>query len=449
LGKYTPFYWLLYEHFPGINNFRVPKMMMFLPVLGLGVLAARGLDILLDGEVRQTVAFRRYIRGLLIFPALLVLLLLAEIAGKNFWITNFYEMLAHPTRFEQGSYLVAQRWSNLVGETGLATALAVLYAGAIFFFSRRRTAAFAVFSVLAVLYCVDVGRVDSKFMLLQDVPQKVSGEKTPVIKYLAGCSRLYRVLPIDNTDPMEYVSNGIPVMFTSNPVQHQRWQSFLDSFSLSSSMPDMLNVKYLICSDAQYNQIKVESGDKYKPVFISPDGKSIVLENRTVLPKAWLVPAAGMLQDPRQTLSVLGNPGFNPRNVAIVETPPPITMADPDAPPSGKSGDVAVTRYEGEQIDVKANIVRNCLLVLGEKYYRWWYATVDGKSAEIYPVDHILRGVYLTPGEHTVEFVFDPLPFKIGKYLTLASFLFFAVMLGREFVIRKKRAGTGESEESV
>ncbi|HEU0265952.1 MAG TPA: hypothetical protein VFR01_09515, partial [Geobacterales bacterium] len=29
MGKYTPFYWALYEYFPGINHFRVPKMMMF------------------------------------------------------------------------------------------------------------------------------------------------------------------------------------------------------------------------------------------------------------------------------------------------------------------------------------------------------------------------------------------------------------------------------------
>src|SRR6185369_4834487 len=40
MGKYTPFYNLLYDYFPGINRFRVPKMMMFIPVMGLGVLAA-------------------------------------------------------------------------------------------------------------------------------------------------------------------------------------------------------------------------------------------------------------------------------------------------------------------------------------------------------------------------------------------------------------------------
>ncbi|MEI7818035.1 MAG: hypothetical protein WCI45_12685, partial [Desulfuromonadales bacterium] len=60
-------------------------------------------------------------------------------------------------------------------------------------------------------------------------------------------------------------------------------------------------------------------------------------------------------------------------------------------------------------------------------------------KAEIHPVDHVLRGVYLTPGAHKVEFVFDPLPFKVGKYLTLISFALFAAMLFREWLVKMKK----------
>ena len=67
-----------------------------------------------------------------------------------------------------------------------------------------------------------------------------------------------------------------------------------------------------------------------------------------------------------------------------------------------------------------------------------WKATVDDKSVDIQRVNYILRGVYLTPGTHKVEFRFDPLPFKIGKYLTLASFALFAGMLIREWRLRRK-----------
>ncbi len=225
-------------------------------------------------------------------------------------------------------------------------------------------------------------------------------------------------------------------MFTSNPVQQMRWQEFLDSFSLVGPILDIVNVKYLIMPSLDYQQQKAQMGDKYLPVFTSPDGASVVVENRSVLPKAWLVPAVAVITDPAQRLGILQNPEFNPRAVALVESPPPFAMADPNSAASLPQ-DVQVPVYEGEHIVVEATAPSNALLVLGEKYYRGWKATVDGKAAEIVPVDHILRGVYLTPGKHKVEFVFDPLPFKIGKWLTLGSFAFFAGMLVREFWSRR------------
>jgi hypothetical protein len=49
-----------------------------------------------------------------------------------------------------------------------------------------------------------------------------------------------------------------------------------------------------------------------------------------------------------------------------------------------------------------------------------------------------------------IEFRFDPLPFKIGKWLTLTSFAFFAVMVGREVWVgrRKGRERQGGDERT-
>jgi hypothetical protein len=164
-----------------------------------------------------------------------------------------------------------------------------------------------------------------------------------------------------------------------------------------------------------------------------------VLENRNVLPKGWLVPAAGVLRDKNGVMDMLRNPGFDPRRFAVVETQPPIPLADPDAPPSTGVGFVNVTRYKGGDIVIEADASRNALLVLGEKYFRGWRASVDGKKAEIHPVNHVLSGVYLEKGRHVVEFAYDPLPFKVGKWLTLISFGFFAAMLMREIRTRRVR----------
>lgn len=438
MGKYTPFYNLLFDYFPGINRFRVPKMIMFIPVMGLGVLSALGLDLLLDPAVRASKAFRRYLLGVVLLPVALLLLLAVETVGKQYWINQFIEMLAQPTRYEpQSEQLVLQRWGNLVAETGIAAALAALFAAAFALYHRGKLTAKLLPFILLALFLADVGRVNSKFLFLVDEPHKNSVQ-SPEIAFLAGKSKEYRTLPA-GMDSMPFSAAGIPVMFTSNPVQQRRWQEFLDAFNAVSSMPDIMNVRYLVETKDQYQKDKGALSGKFAPVFDSPNGGAVVLENRSVLPKAWLVPSAVLVDSPQQALGALQNPAFDPRLLALVESPPPIRMADPNRPLPGAAGEARVLRYEGERIDLEATVAANAMMVLGEKYYKGWRARVDGKETEIYPVDHVLRGIYLTPGRHKVEFVFDPTPFKVGKYLTLASFVFFALMLGREAILRTQR----------
>lgn len=449
MGKYTLFYNLLYDHLPGINRFRVPKMMMFIPVIALGVLAARGIDLLLDAEIRAGRLFRRYLAGVVALPVLLLLFLGVLQLGKSTWIEMFIDRLAQPTRYEQGAQLITQRWNNLMLETGITAALAALCAGTLVFWGRKKTCSLLLPCVLIMLYLGDVWRVNDKFMFLVDAPEKGRATLTPIMTYLAQGSNQYRTLPMDGSDPMQYVSNKIPVMFTSNAVQQRRWQEYLDNFNLNSIMPDILNVKYLVFSAEQYAKEQAQLSSKFHPVFQSPDGKQIVLENREVLPKAWLVPSVLKVDNPEQMLSMLQSAIFRPDQTALVESPPPISLNQPF---SGPPGNARVERYEGERINVSATAKTNCILVLGDKFYKGWKATVDGVSTAIYPVNYILRGVYLTPGTHRIEFIFDPLPFKIGKWLTLSSFVLFAIFLMREirFWRRKEREGrVGDGQTDI
>ncbi|QWV96813.1 YfhO family protein [Geomonas nitrogeniifigens] len=442
MGKYTPFYNLLFDYFPGINRFRVPKMMMFIPVLGLGVLSARAVDLLLDPALRQSREFKRYITGVALVPIALLLFLVIEVAGARTWVNLFLEMLAQPTRYQASSeQLVAQRWGNLVQETGIAAGLSALFAGAYFFYYRGRLSARMLIYLLLALFICDVGRVNAKFLVLTNEPQQVKGVKTPEIQFLSAMPKEYRVIPMDG-DPMQYATAGIPVMFTSNPVQQRRWQEFLDSFNLLSSMPDIINVKYLLLTKQQFDQDKGTLLAKYRPAFTSPDGNRMILENPNVLPKAWLTPVAVQVPSATEALGALQNPQFDLRVVALVESAPPIPMLVPGAAlPVMGPGQVRINKYEAEKIDLDAAVSMNSMLVMGEKYYKGWKATVDGKPTEIYPVDHVLRGIYLTPGTHKVEMVFDPTPFKIGKTLTLVSFAVFALFLGREVWLARRAKG--------
>ena len=441
MGKYTPFYNFLFDYFPGVNRFRVPKMMMFIPVLGIALLAARGIDLLGDPHIRGTRAFRRYLAGLFALPMLLAMALGIQYLGREQLTSQFLDILARPTNYEQGMQLVAQRWINLMAETAIASIMALACAVSVWLIRRGTLVSALAPLFLMAIYVADTGRVNAKFMFLVDPPQRTTEVRTPVVEFLHGQSREYRTLPLAG-DPRYYASHQIPVIFTPMPVQQVRWQNTLDNFDWGSSIPDMLNLRYVVFPAAQYQQEQASLGDKFVPVFTSPDGTEIVVENRHALPKAWLVPSVIQVPDPAQAFGILRNPAFDPRRLALVESPPALPLAPPNnVPPI--AGEARVTRYEGERIDVTVRSGRNALLVLGEKYYRGWKAYVEGKETPIYPVNHTLRGIYLLPGDHKVEFRFDPLPFKVGKYLTLASFAFFAIMLGREWWRRKGARSEG------
>jgi len=430
MGKYTPVYWWLYEHFPGVNHFRVPKMMLFISSFGLAVLTARGIQTLFDVKNHDDYRMQRSLAWVWGGVLILVMTLGGLLASSGAGLALFTPLIFQPNRFASGVELVTQRWQNILIELGIAASYAIAYAVILWAFVRGRGSAVLVAGLLVIVLMFDLARVDSKFMILQDLPANVQSRATPTMVFLQNKLKGYRVLVVDGTDPMQYVIHGLPVMFTSNPVQVQRWQDFLEGFRFDSAMPDMMNVKYLIYQPQQYERDKAVLGKHFLPVYLSPDGTHLVLENTQVMPKAWLVSATELITTPEERVQTLRSPAFEPRQKAIVEQPAQLPASTGG---TALAGSVVLKQYQPNMLTFVADASASCLMVVGEKFHNGWKATVDGKPAGIVPVNHILRGVYLTPGKHTVEFRFDPLPFKVGKWLTLGSFLLFGVIAVREW----------------
>ncbi|WP_277058462.1 YfhO family protein [Trichlorobacter lovleyi] len=445
MGKYTPFYQFLYDFLPGISRFRVPKMMLFITAFGLAVLTARGIDLLKDPELPGVDRIQRWVWWLLAFPLVLAIMLGAE---KLFGVALrdwMMELLVRPTRYQSGVGLVSQRWFTIERETGIALALASLSSLVLLGIVRRKLAAGVGIAILLVLLAGDLWRVNSHFLVLTNPPNRAETAASPSLVWIKTQEPVargkkhevpeYRALLMGNTDPMSYASAGVPVLFTANAVQKRRWQEYLDALSLQSRLPDIMNVRWLVADEKLYEENQGHFGDRYPVVFRG--GNEVVLENRQVLPKAWLVSQIKVETDPLQRLKQMQDLSFDPSRTALVESVPPFTLS-----PAPKPGEVLLQQYANERLRLSASVNSNSLLVLGEKYHKGWKAQIDGKPAEIVPVNHILRGVYLTPGKHTVEFRFDPLPFKIGKWLTLGSFALFGVVAVREWWLRRREHGS-------
>jgi uncharacterized membrane protein YfhO len=87
---------------------------------------------------------------------------------------------------------------------------------------------------------------------------------------------------------------------------------------------------------------------------------------------------------------------------------------------SGTKNKVEFISESNNRLHLQMTAAENGLLVLSDTYYPGWKAFVDGKETKIYRADYTFRAIPLNAGAHRVEFVYDPISFKLG---TLFSFL--------------------------
>jgi hypothetical protein len=136
---------------------------------------------------------------------------------------------------------------------------------------------------------------------------------------------------------------------------------------------------------------------------VAPDGPYAVIEFAGALPRAGLYAQWIVQTNNAQTLETLVSPGFNPHQTVLVAT----NLPAPAANATGQSpGTVAYVSYGPKDVVLKADVKTPAVLLLNDKYDPGWQAVVDGRAAPLLRCNFIMRGVWLTPGLHTVEFHF-------------------------------------------
>ena len=140
-----------------------------------------------------------------------------------------------------------------------------------------------------------------------------------------------------------------------------------------------------------------------------------VYENLDVLPRAYLVHEVIPATDGDDALSLVLAGEFDPRQSAVVEGGLPLQETG--------DGLAELIEYAGERVVVRTSGEADGFLVLSDAYYPGWTATVDGEPTPVYPANHLLRGVYVPAGDHTVVFRFAPDSWRHGVWVSVAGLL--------------------------
>ena len=172
----------------------------------------------------------------------------------------------------------------------------------------------------------------------------------------------------------------------------------------------------------------------------APDGDLALIEFTGALPRVKLYSNWQVNTNDTENLKTLADPNFDPVKTVLISTP----QKDlPAISTNENSGTVEFKSYATKRIIFTANATAPSVLLLNDKFDPNWRVTVDGKPAELLRCNFIMRGVQLSPGQHTVQFDFS-MP-NHPLFITLAAIiiaLFIAALL--VFMTRKPQTSAAK-----
>lgn len=443
-GKHFPLLSnFLLSYFPFFNKFRVPAMILAILQFSMVVLAGYGLKMIIDKYHKDEERFRQIITRLLLISGI-SLLLFVILSAAGAWSALPFEHAADSSRYEpnQIRFLQEQRLEMFEQSGLIAFALATLFfLITLLLLKKKGITPYLYMLLLAVLIITDLMLINRRH-LKNLVPEKqiqTEFQMSEADRFLLDDEELFRIYPIAGEFGQSRWAYYHQTIGGYHGAKLQRYQDILD-YSLNAELRyrepinwnivNMLNVKYLVSPvQLPFDNLKYATFDRERRVTI--------YRNPDHLSRAWFVEETILLEEPRQIFRRLNHPDFNPTVAAIIEKDISV-IEKPD------SSSVDLTSYGLHHLHFDVASDKNSLLVVSEIYYpAGWKAYLNGRETEIHPVNYILRGVVIPPGEHVLEMRFEPQSYRVSILLSLIGLLTTVVfvIIGVFFYIKKNYRG--------
>ncbi len=136
------------------------------------------------------------------------------------------------------------------------------------------------------------------------------------------------------------------------------------------------------------------------------------------------------------TLQELAGKSFDPEQTVLLANP--LAAPAPASVTNQSAGTVDFVSYKPKHVVLRAEAAAPAVLLLNDSYDPDWQVSVDGKPEPLLRCNYVMRGVYVTPGPHTVEFQFRPPPGPL--YVSLVGVALGFALIGILVVAKPKPA---------
>lgn len=403
LGKYNPIYLFLFSHVPLLDMFRYPEKFFFLSAFSLIFLSAFWLK-----EFAKSPVEGKYKLKPLLFLAFIFCVGIIGIGG---WV----------------------HWRNAL--MTFVCFFAFVFACRLFYSGALKGPQFKG----AVLALLALDLITRNFMLVPMIDRDFF-DKEPAVapaagKYEAGY-RIYSGSVYDMKFPDRSLFPLAPNLLFSHIFEKEQlfpnlgavygfeyadgltgvklqdnwlWAELFNEFSPENRirMLERCNVKYWVTPENDDSPQNLNSPIPLKKVKIL----------NGVLPRAFIVNKVTQDSQPYKTYF---DEAFDPLSEALLYEKVTLDFKE------NFEGRVKTIIYTPNHVTIESEQNGEGLLILLDSYFPGWKVKVNGKNETLYRANHFYRAVKLGPGEHKIEFGFEPIGFRAGLGVSSVTLLLIA-----------------------
>ncbi len=422
----------MFHYLPMYNKFRTVEMALVIPNMVAPIIGIWGLIELFNNPI-DTKIFKRGFIGSLVITAGLCLIV---------WLMPTLLLDFHSSYDAQ--YQLADQFYNallmdrasLASSDALRSLVFILLGAALvawyYVAKNKKNAALWTSIGMAVLILVDLWGIDKRYLndgsfCPKKEIQNVYTESLADQEILKDKGS-YRVVNLNNpfqetqtsyfhhsiggyhaaklrryNELIEHRLNGELTAIMGTFKNAQSIASFLPVFATSPTL-NMLNTRYIIYNPEQ-------------PPLVNPYANG----------NAWFVEEVRQVENPDAEIAALDE--IDPKHIAVVEK----RFADQlkgFTPQVDSTATIQLDSYRPNKLTYSVKSSTEQLAVFSEIYYQpGWKATIDGKPADHFRADWILRAMRIPAGEHQVVFEFRPQGYIVAAQVSAYSSFIILLLL--------------------
>lgn len=418
---------LFLDYFPMYNKFRAVSSILVIAELTVPLFAILTLSKIIENQRIIIEKKKQFFISLGLTAGLTLLFIMIPRLFFNFSLDNDVAGLNSQNVSQPVIQSVIQDLENvriaIFRSDAWRTVIIILIgASLLWLYGAKKIKKSILIGLIAVLTLFDLANVSKRYLnnsnFLPKSATQIAWTKSPADEQiLKDSDPNYRVLNL-SVDPFNDSSTSYyhKSIGGYHAAKLRRYQEIVNkhinfnqnSFNVTQSVLDMLNMKYLITRDGTVQQ------------------------NPNVLGYAWAVDSVRLVANADEEIAALND--VNLRTTAIVDKRFENQLQN-IVFQTNDSVSIKLIDYKINDLKYKIRSNSEKVIVFSEIYYNdgltFWEAFIDGQPVQHFRANYILRALRVPAGEHDVEFIFKPKAYKaLDKVSLICTLALLVLCLG-------------------